>query len=1631
MKKKLLYYLIILLTAQKSYGQSLDLISPNGGENWPVGSTQSIQWTYSNVNFIKIDYSVDGGLTYLNIVSSYSANANSYQWTVPANVSSNCLIKISDFYNTISDQSSNQFTISNDPFIDLTSLNGGEILTPGSDTLITWDALSISPTVKIEYSGNNGLNWILITDNYPNNNSYQWTIPNTPSNECLVKVSDAQNNLICDSSNASFYIVPLSSPIELISPNGGQSWPIGYQQTIQWYSGSIANVNIEITYDNGANWNMIESSYPATDGYYLWTVAAPNATTLAKIKISDALDPNVYDESNFAFSLFLPPPTLDLFYPNGGESIAEGMPIDILWNSVNVNTITIEYSINNGLNWQIITTNANAALGSYTWTAPNTGSNSMLIRLTDNSNSSIIDQSSSTFSLITPEIFLQNFPSGSTFDIYTNLNINWSSNAVNSGLLKLEYSINNGINWIVFANGIPNTGLYQWVINCPPADSCKIKISLQGNPNIFCISNGAIKIIASNPTLVVLSPTAQEVIGSGTTYQIKWFSYAINYVRIEYSINGDTIFNLISPFAPAINGVYYWQVPANLNAINCRIKISNAANTNFGTTNAGVFSIELGNISITSGNSPTTLIAGTTHQIIWSNFGTSNYVNILYSIDSLNWIPIVNNYSNSGFYEWDVPYINTDSILYKVSDFAINSIFDINDAYQKIIIPNPLIELLTPQTGSTFIANSEIDIQWVTGGIDSINIEYSIDAGLSWISIVNNLSASNTSFLWSIGNNLISGGLLRISNSADSLIYDLITFNVVNPSLNILSPNGGENLITGNFNYITWESFGIDYVNLYYSSNNGIDWNPIDTNVFNLGYYNWSTGLTGNNFLIKVLNADFPTMVDESDSVFSLNTPTQSISLLSPNGNEMLTIGTGAYIDWQSSGISNIDIYYSLDGGINYIPIANNVPSIPSFYYWQVPDTTSNTVKIKINKTGNPSLFSISALNFSIVTDNPSINVISPNGGEQIIANSFYTILWNANNCNYVNIYYSIDGGFTYIYLNSALGVNSYNWNIPNVSSSNCKIKIANALDSNIYDISDLNFQILSVPFGSQIINIDSLASNSFCSGSSFTINYNVNNTFNPSNHFRVHLSNNLGNFNSFTDIGGNSSSNSGSILCQIPKETISGGNYTIRIVADNPPVIGNTYNYGGININKANADFYSDKTLVLLPNELVNLTPVISNSFITNSNWILNNNMSYSNYAPAITFNQPDKIQVIHEIDDVNGCSDTVSKPEFIYVEDLFFNQEIITPHSDDLIDIDFENSRYGCAIFKNGNCIITSDSGKTWNIAYTNINNTQLNSITIYNNNWLIGLGDGGYLKSVDKGNTWNHFTFNNLEAINDMIYTDPSSIISVCNNGKIKKFNGTIWQNQNSGTVNNLNKIDHKNNTIIIAGDNATILKYQNSSWTSIQSPISTNLNDIMLKDSIEGYIAADFGYILKTVDGGITWNVTLSGADIDFNNVVCSGDSVWAIGSNGIIYTSIDNGQNWKRFSVGSLNNLNALVYMDEKGFIAGNDGLLREFNNKKYFPLIDGVNQIIMPDNIKCFPNPTANFVNIELNNSNSSSVSFCVYNIHGKKLFESRENTTEISSIHQIDLRSFADGVYFITVVLNGKYQTFKIVKSK
>lgn len=1630
MVKRILFYLLIVFSTQKSSAQTVNLLAPNGFENWAVSSVQAIQWAYSGVNFVKIEYSIDGGLNYNTIVGNELASNQIFFWTIPFTISSNCIVKISDTFSGVSSQSQNSFSISTGPYINLTSLNGGEILQANSDYLITWYNDFISGQIKLEYSIDDGTTWILIVDSLNNTNSYLWNVPNNPSNVCRIRISDASDNSVFDVSNFTFYITIPPPPIELFSPNGGEQWAIGFQQNIFWSATTISFVKIEVSYDSAATWNIIEATYPGTDGFYTWTVAAPFATTNALIKISDAFDNSIFDISNNVFELIIPPAELNLMYPNGGELVATGLPINITWNQIGINNLLIEYSVNNGLSWTVIDANANATLGTYTWNVPNVTSDSVLIRLSDVTNSSNTDQSVSSFSIVNPSLSFQNFPVGSSYEIFNNINLTWTHIGLNNQLLKLEYTKNDGITWLPIASNIVNTGSYLWLIDCLPTDSCRIKISLQNNPSIFAISPGAISIISLSPAIVILSPTSQATLGAGNTYPIKWFSYAINYVRIEFSMNGDTIFNLITPLAPANNGVYYWQIPSNLNALNCKLKISNAANTGLNTTTPYVFNIGLGNIQILSGNTPSNLVAGTNHQINWIAEGTSNYVNIEYSLDSTNWLPIINNYNNSGVYNWTVPFYSTSTLWYRIKDANNSSILDVNNQPLSINIGTPFLQITQPFNGAIFVVNSTTNISWNSGGVNAINIEYSIDGGNNWITIATNINATTNSYSWNLPAAPISNGILKISDASIPLLFNQINFNTSAPTISLTSPIGGENWNTNNYHYITWQSVGVNYVNLLYSDNNGNSWQVIDTNLLNIGNYNWLTPSTiGSNYKIKIENSDLLTMFDESNLSFNLAAQTQSITLVSPNGGEVFTSGSGVYIDWISNGISAIDIYYSINGGTSYLPIATNIPSYPAYYYWQVPDTISNSVKIKINKSGNSSVADISNANFSIISNESSLELITPNGGELYNSNSFQLIRWNAVNTNFVKLYYSTDGGLTYNFINSILGDTSFVWNIPNNASTTCLFKIISGIDTSINDVSNSTFEIINLAAGTQTITIDSLASNTICSGSSFNLNYIVSSTFNATNHFSVHLSNSSGNFNTFTVIGETTSINSGSINCTIPNAIINSDNYNIRIVSDNPTVVSTPYAYGLIKVSNTSAEFNSDKVLAMLPNANVLMTPISNSSIINTSNWLINNNPISNAYAPQVPFNLPGKYNVTHQINDTLGCTSTVSKIKLITVEHLFYTNKLYVAQQNELIDIGFENEKYGCAIFKDGNCVITSDSGKTWALAYTNNSSVQMNSISIFNGVWYIALEDGSYLKSIDKGNTWNNLGFNNTYGLNQIYFISNSNAYALGQNGKLYRFNGTIWQNQISGTTESLNKMCVKNSTKIIVGNNATILKLQNNAWTSITAPVNTNFYDVTFKDSLTGYIVSDFGYILKTIDAGLNWNLVLSGADVSFQSIACSGDSVWAVGTNGAVFTSTNNGISWNRFNIGTLDNLNSIVYFKNKGFIAGANGLLRNFDNSEYKPFVDQTKEISKKLNIQCYPNPTNNYITLNFG-SQQKNVPVKIYDIEGRLIWQNIIAEVNVLGQYTMNLSAFKQGIYFVHVNVESETNTFKIIKN-
>ncbi len=93
--------------------ESLVMVSPNGGENWVINTQQEIRWSgSSSIGYVKLEYSTNNGTTWSTIVNN-ELNDGSFMWTLPAPITTQALIRVSDAFDGMpSDASNGTFSIS-------------------------------------------------------------------------------------------------------------------------------------------------------------------------------------------------------------------------------------------------------------------------------------------------------------------------------------------------------------------------------------------------------------------------------------------------------------------------------------------------------------------------------------------------------------------------------------------------------------------------------------------------------------------------------------------------------------------------------------------------------------------------------------------------------------------------------------------------------------------------------------------------------------------------------------------------------------------------------------------------------------------------------------------------------------------------------------------------------------------------------------------------------------------------------------------------------------------------------------------------------------------------------------------------------------------------------------------------------------------------------------------------------------------------------------------------------------------------------------------------------------------------------------------------------------------------------
>jgi len=357
---------------------SVTVLSPNGGEQWQVGNTQTIRWQHDGAftgknTFYSVQLlgDISKGLTGATImregtigVSTNAPSNGEVLWTVPATMKSGSYqLFISeqdpnDSSKRFSDTSDGQITVVGGPTSNMppkinggtspTSVQVGQSATFGwsatdenNDDLswgVEWgDGIGQAGTCSASPYGGTGRNWNYTT-------SHAWSQAGTYT--VRVTVNDCKGG-----TNSNTFTVTVGgttrSSITVLSPNGGEMLQSGSSYAVRWTSNNLpsnALVNVWLLDNPTRLGSMVLAGVPNT-GSANWIVAPLSTLTDNRTDSNgqsvtpsgnyviwiECADHNcTVDDSNSSFTIA--PSTqssITVLSPNGGESYQAGQSLQM------------------------------------------------------------------------------------------------------------------------------------------------------------------------------------------------------------------------------------------------------------------------------------------------------------------------------------------------------------------------------------------------------------------------------------------------------------------------------------------------------------------------------------------------------------------------------------------------------------------------------------------------------------------------------------------------------------------------------------------------------------------------------------------------------------------------------------------------------------------------------------------------------------------------------------------------------------------------------------------------------------------------------------------------------------------------------------------------------------------------------------------------------------------------------------------------------------------------------------------------------------------------------------------------------------------------------------------------------
>lgn len=227
--------------------------------------------------------------------------------------------------------------------------------------------------VKAEYSLDNMKTWKEIENSVPaSSRRIAWNIPSENTSEGFVRVFDANNPSIGDTSWVAFSII--SKQLVLTSQFDGRLF--GQRETIpvEWKQTLLTEVIVELSTDGGNQWTELKkvtSSQSATSGSFDWKPGSSVEGTTIRLRVRTSDNVLVSQTGNFTIAK----EKMYIIEPTGGETLCAGKQFELRWWGENfgmeTSVLRIEYSVDDGKTWTRVSGTSSKVLdGKRNWTVP-------------------------------------------------------------------------------------------------------------------------------------------------------------------------------------------------------------------------------------------------------------------------------------------------------------------------------------------------------------------------------------------------------------------------------------------------------------------------------------------------------------------------------------------------------------------------------------------------------------------------------------------------------------------------------------------------------------------------------------------------------------------------------------------------------------------------------------------------------------------------------------------------------------------------------------------------------------------------------------------------------------------------------------------------------------------------------------------------------------------------------------------------------------------------------------------------------------------------------------------------------------------------------------------------------------